>query len=707
MRTLTRFVLLAATMVAAALPPLAAAQEAEDPYLWLEEVEGERALGWAVEQSQATLAELEDHPVYDSIFRETLEILNSDDRIPFVAIMGDRLYNFWQDADHERGIWRRTTWESYLSGSPEWDVVLDIDALAERENVPWSYGGTTCLAPAYRRCMARLSRGGSDAVEIREFDLERKAFVEDGFFLPEAKQSVAWRGPDVLLVASDFGPGSLTESGYARIAKVWRRGTPLAAAETLFEADREHVRVGVGSMRTADTTYHVVFHTPEFFRSTTYLVQEDGSLLALDAPDDASKFVAGDQLVVYLRSPWEVGGRTYPQGSVIATDLTAFLAGGRDFQVVAAPGERRTILGASPTRDYLLVRVLDNVRGQLWRYRREGGEWVGERIPAPDFGSVNVTATDPESNRFFFTYSSYTQPNTLLLADEAGEVREIRSMPPMFDAEGLAVEQLEATSKDGTRVPYFIVHPEDMVRDGENPTLMYGYGGFQIPMTPGYSATTGKAWLERGGVYVVANIRGGGEFGPDWWRSAQKENRQRAYDDFIAVAEDLTRRGITSPARLGIQGGSNGGLLVGAAMTQRPDLFGAVVVQVPLLDMKRYHKLLAGASWVAEYGDPDNPDEWAYIREYSPYQNMDADVSYPTPLIYTTTRDDRVHPGHARKMAAKMMGMGHPVFYYENTEGGHGSGVTPEQRARMIAVSFTYLHERLMKARETVMGERR
>jgi len=689
--------ILAMAALAAGAPAHAQQETAPDPedaYLWLEDVEGERALDWVEARNRESLAALESQPVYDSIFREALEILSSDERIAYPSIMGDRLYNFWTDDEHERGIWRRTTWESYLSGEPEWEVLLDIDALADEEGVPWAYGGASCLPPDHVRCMVRLSRGGADATEVRELDLRTRTFVEDGFFLPEAKSSVAWRSGDELLVSTDFGDGTLTTSGYPRLAKLWRRGTSLDAAETLFEAAGTDMGVWVGSLETAERTYQIVSHRPSFFEGTTYVLEGD-SLRAVDVPADADPMLVGDQLVVYLRSEWEVGGATHPQGAVVAMPYQAFLAGERNFHVVVAPDERSTVEGVSSTRDYLLVSVLENVRGELWRYRLENGEWVGDRIEAPELGTVGVSSSDPHTNRFFFTYSSYTQPNTLYLAAEDGSVREVRQMLEMFDAEGLVVEQHEAASSDGTRIPFFIVHREGMAHDGTNPTLLYAYGGFQVSMTPGYNAIVGRSWLERGGVYVVANIRGGGEFGPAWHRAAMKENRQRAYDDFLAVAEFLVDHGVTSPEHLGIQGGSNGGLLVGAAMTQRPDLFDAVVIQVPLLDMRRYNKLLAGASWMAEYGNPDDPEEWAYIREYSPYQNVDPDADYPVPLFYTTTRDDRVHPGHARKMAALMSDMGHPVLYYENTEGGHGAGVTPEQRARMYAITYTYLLDRL------------
>ena len=677
-----------------ALSAATAAAQQPDPFIWLEEVEARRALEWVEAKNAATVAELSKSAVYEPIRRRTVEILDSHDRIAFPSILGDRLYNFWQDADNPRGLWRRTSWQSYLGGTPEWEVVLDIDALARGEDVPWAFGGATCLSPDYDVCLIRLSRGGADAVEIREFDMRTKQFVGNGFRLPEAKQSVAWVGRDALLVAGDFGAGTMTTSGYARIAKLWQRGTPLSAATTLFEAPAADVGVWVATIETAGRTHSVVIHRPDFYTGTTALVQ-DGRLTKLDVPLDADPDILGDRLFVYLRSPWQTGDSTYPGGSLIDIALADFLAGSRAFQVIVQPGERQTIQGVSTTRDHLLVSMLDNVRGELRRYTFADGRWSYETVPAPALGSIGITATSPVSNRYFFTYSGFTQPTTLYVADEDGGTREVKRLPEQFDAMDLVVEQHEATSKDGTRVPYFIVHRSGMPLDGRNPTLLYAYGGFEVSQTPAYNAITGAAWLERGGVYVVANIRGGGEFGPAWHRAALKENRQRAYDDFIAVAEALVARRVTTPEHLGIMGGSNGGLLVGVAFTQRPDLFNAVVVQVPLLDMQRYSQLLAGASWMAEYGNPDVAEEWEYISRYSPYQNLRSGVTYPEVLFTTTTRDDRVHPGHARKMAARMESMDLPFFYFENTEGGHGSGVTSEQRARTTALTYAYLWRKL------------
>jgi prolyl oligopeptidase len=676
------------------LVPAAALGAQDDPFQWLEEVEGSRSMEWVQAHNQATVAELEAHPAYQAIYRRSLQILNARERIASPEIRGGWIYNFWQDEQKPRGVWRRTSWESYLSPAPRWETVLDVDSLARAEQVQWSWSGATCLEPDDRLCLVQLSRGGADAVQVREFDTRAKAFVPNGFVLPEGKQDVSWRDESSLLVGRDFGEGTMTTSGYARSVRLWRRGTPLAAAATLLEVPETDMSVSPVTLRTADRSWHMVWHRPSFFETAVHVLQGD-RLVKLDLPLDANLLLVRDQLAVYLRSPWEIGGRTWAAGSLVAMPMERFLAGGRDFQVVVQPGERSTLLDISATRDYLLVSMLNNVRGELRRFALRDGRWVGETVPAPGIGSMDVAATSTDDNRYFFTFTGFTQPTTLYLSDERG-VREVARLPAMFDASGMVVEQFEATSADGTRVPYFVVRCQGAQMDGSNPTLLYAYGGFEWSETPAYSATIGSAWLERGGVYVLANIRGGGEFGPAWHRAGLKENRQRVYDDFIAVAEDLIARRVTSPRRLGIMGGSNGGLLVGVALTQRPELFNAVVAQVPLLDMRRYSHLLAGASWMAEYGNPDLPEEWAYISRYSPYLNVRPGQRYPRVLFYTTTRDDRVHPAHARKMAARMESMGYPVYYFENTEGGHGSGVTSEQQARGYAITYTYLLKRLM-----------
>ena len=692
--------LLALTVLALPATAQTAAPAADDPFLWLEDVEGEAALGWVEARNAETLDAYRAGPDFAPLYDRALALLTSDDRIAYPSLRGDHVYNFWTDDDNPRGLWRRATVEDYLAGDPDWQTLLDIDALGEAEGVNWAYKGTACLPPDGRRCLVRLSRGGADAVETREFDVEDVRFVEGGFVLPEAKGATAWVDENTLLVATDFGDGSMTTSGYPRVVKRWTRGTPLASAETVFEGETGDVGVWAASFRRGDEIVPVVMRRPSFFEGETWVL--DGSdLVRLDLPADADPGLVGDQMTVYLRSDWETGGAVYPQGALLGIAYDAFLAGSTDFDVIFQPSERQTVEGTSTTKNYVLVSLLDNVSGQLLRFRHEpapaeaGGQWVRDEVEVPPMGSVGVVSASDEDDRFFYAYNSFLQPTALYLAEADGSAREVRALPAQFDAAGLVVEQHEAVSADGTRIPYFLVAQEGVDLDGQNPTLLYGYGGFEVALSPSYNETLGAAWLERGGVYALANIRGGGEFGPAWHRAAQRENRQRAFDDFVAVAEDLVARGVTSPDHLGIQGGSNGGLLVGAAMTQRPDLFDAVVVSVPLLDMKRYHKLLAGASWMAEYGDPDDPDDWAFIRAYSPYQNVDPDADYPTPLFTTTTRDDRVHPGHARKMAALMASLGHEVRYFENTEGGHGAGVTPEQRATLAALTYSYLWDRL------------
>ena len=649
---------------------------AVDRFSWLENVESARAMTWVKNHNDATMRTLGSDPRFVPLRDRIRAILDFRDRIPAPDIEGNRIDNFWQDASHPRGIWRSSSWNSYVGGSPDWRTVIDVDSLARAEKVAWSWSGATCLPPAHRECLVFLSRGGADAVEIREFNVESGQFIKGGFFLPEAKQNVAWIGPDAILVSTDFGSGTLTTSGYPRIAKLWHRATPLASAITLFQGDSTDVSVGVGAVEVGETIIGTVGHAPTFFESTTYILRDD-SLVKLVLPLDADPAFLGDQLVVYLRSPWTVDRDSFPGGAIVATTLADFLAGQGKFSLLIAPGSRQTIDGMRTTKDYLLVHLLDNVRSKLLRFQRGRAGWMTDTVAVPDLGSVTGIATSAATNRFFFNFSGFTQPTTQYLADEDGSIRSLKSLPAQFDAKGLMTEQFEATSKDGTLIPYFIVHRDSLRLNGSNPTLLYGYGGFEISLPPGYNPITGASWLEKGGVYVVANIRGGGEFGPTWHRAAMKEHRQRAYDDFIAVAEDIIARRVTTPAHLGIMGGSNGGLLMGVMLTQRPELWNAVAILNPLLDMRRYNHLLAGASWMGEY------------------QNLRPGASYPRPFIGTTTRDDRVHPAHARKFAAKLEGLGQRVYFFENTEGGHGAGVTSEQQAQERALMFTYFWRQL------------
>ena len=698
---MTRTVALA---VALLLPSLLLAQEPEDPYLWLEDVLGERSVAWVEERNARALAELEARPEYAAVYERSLAIYDSQDRIPDPELRGEHVDNFWQDSEHERGILRRTTLESYRTASPEWETLLDLDALSAAEGETWVYGGSRCLGPEYRRCLVTLSRGGSDAAEERELDAVTGAFVEGGFFLPEAKSGVAWKDEDTLWVATDFGEGTLTDAGYARIVKEWRRGTPLAAARPILEIGPEDNGLWPASIETPEGRYPLVFRARTFFSGDTYLGIGE-RLVRLDIPEDAAfQTIFRDHAVFSLRSDWQIGETTYRQGSLLAGDLDDLLAGRRVFDVLFEPAERVFLDTVAATRDALLVTTLDNVTSRLYRMAFADGAWGREEIALPGLGTAAIAAASDTADVFFFTYEDFLTPDSLFLARGAA-AEKVKSMPAFFDATGLEVSQHEATSKDGTRIPYFLVAPQGLPADGTAPTLLYGYGGFEISQTPYYSAIVGAAWLERGGVYALANIRGGGEFGPAWHQAAVRENHHRNFEDFAAVAEDLVSRHVTSPRQLGIMGGSQGGLLVGGTFTQYPELFGAVVCQVPLLDMRRYHELLAGASWMSEYGDPDDPEDWAYIRTWSPYQLLRRDADYPSVFFWTTTRDDRVHPAHARKMVARMEEMGHPVLYFENIEGGHGSGAVNAQRAQIRALEYAFLWSRLSNVNESTEPE--
>ena len=668
----------------------------QDPYQWLEEVESQAALEWAENHSQQSAVKLKAHPQFDPIYQSNREIFNSAERIPAPQIRGDFIYNFWQDAQHRRGLWRRTELASYCSDDPLWEIVLDLDELAHSESEDWVWKGATWLAPQWDRCMVQLSRGGADAAQMREFDLPSKQFVADGFTLPQAKSWVYWRERDTLVVGTDFGPGSLTASGYPRQARIWRRGTDLALAPLLYEAAPSDMGLWGYIVATPEGPCEFIRRSITFFTGEYHAVVGDG-LVELDIPDDAElSSVFKGQVLVHLKSAWSSGDTTFPQGALISAPHDQLVAGRANFQVVRAPDPRSSIADTAATRDALLVDTLVDVDSQLFEYRLLDGQWQGQPLDLPDLGSIYLAGAEATAAHYFVWYSNFLTPQTLYMGDHSGQPpRSLKSLPAFFDAAPYITEQFHAPSADGTKIPYFLVRNQSLAYDGANPTLLYGYGGFEISMRPHYSPAIGRNWLDRGGVYVVANIRGGGEFGPAWHHAALKEKRQCAFDDFIAVAQDLIARQITAPAHLGIMGGSNGGLLVGAAFTQRPELFGAVACGVPLLDMRRYNKLLAGASWMAEYGDPDVPEEWAYIRQYSPYHKLATDRQYPQVFFYTSTRDDRVHPGHARKMVARMEAMGHPVLYYENTKGGHAAAADNEERAFMDALTWSYLLESL------------
>jgi len=687
-----------------------------DPHLWLEDVEGEAALTWVREQNTRSLDVLTGDKRYAQLEADALEIVNATDRIAYGVIRDGKVYNFWQDADNVRGLWRRTTLESYASETPDWETVIDFDALAEAEDANWVYKGANCFKPdgaEQTLCMMSLSNGGKDAVIQREFNLNTKSWVEGGFETPEAKQGLSWLDQDTVLISTDWGGdgSTLTESGYASVVKRWTRGTPLESAETVFTGEKTDVASSGFRIELDDgRTIGAIVKSDTFFTARYYLLREDGEPVQLPIPAKSNpNEVYQGQLLVSLQQDWtpEGQGTAFKSGDLISFDMEAYLANYDLPQVELAfrPTSRQSLEGVSRAGDTALISIHDNVVGKLLRLDRVDDAWTTSAVDLPGDGQARLAFADKKSDTVFINYEGFLTPDSLVSYNVASsEAASLKSIPAKFNAEGLAVRQLEATSSDGTKIPYFVVHREDIPLNGTTPTLLYAYGGFQISLTPSYSPITGKLWLENGGAYVLANIRGGGEFGPEWHQAGLKGNRQRIYDDFIAVGEDLIEQKITSPRHLGIMGGSNGGLLMGVMLNQRPDLWNAVVVQVPLLDMLRYHKLLAGASWVDEYGDPDNPEERPFLEQISPYQNFDAEADYPTPFFLTSTKDDRVHPGHARKMARLFEEAGKPFYYYENIDGGHSAAANQSERARRSALEFMYLTRTLRTQIATPLG---
>jgi prolyl oligopeptidase len=665
----------------------------DDPYRWLEEVDSPRALAWVRERSAATLAALTGDERFTVLRDDLRRVLDAADRIPVTTWHGGYLYNLWRDEEHPRGLWRRTTLAEYRRAVPEWEVLLDLDRLAGREGENWVWQDADLLRPGYQRALVYLSRGGSDARVVREFDLTSLSFVDDGFTLPEAKSDTAWVAAEEIFVGTDFGPGSLTSSGYPRLVRRWRRGTPLAAAEPVFEGGHDDVSVTAGHDPTPGYARDVVERRTDFFSSRRYVRPAGGELALLDVPPDADVELHREWLLIRLRRSWCVDGVEHPGGALLVARLAEFLAGDRSPTVLFEPEPRTSLVGTAWTRDHLILSVLTDVRSRLLRATPGPSGWTLEPLFGEELeGHVEVWDTNPdEHDEFLVSESGFTSPTRLWHGTVGGPLTPVRSEPALFDPAGVSVRQSFATSADGTRVPYFVVGRGG----GPAPTMLTGYGGFELSRTPGYDPLVGRGWLARGGTYVVANIRGGGEYGPGWHHAAMRERRPRAYEDFAAVAADLVERGVTTRDRLGVWGRSNGGLLTGVMLTRYPHLFGAVVSEVPLLDMRRYHRLLAGASWMAEYGDPDDEADWAFLSEYSPYHNLRSGQSYPPVLLITSTRDDRVHPGHARKMAALLAEHGHDVTYYENTEGGHGGAADNAQLAFMRALVYEFLWRRL------------
>ena len=688
----------AQTTVAKALP---ASTDGTDPFQWLEDKDGARSMAWVEEQNAKSLPVLENNPHYPGLYSDALAIAQAKGRIPYPDTIGGAIYNFWQDEQHVRGIWRRTTPASYASSSPAWTTVLDLDAISGAENANWVWKGADCAWPAERRCLISLSNGGEDAITVREFDLTTSAFVKDGFSLPRGKQNVAWENGDTLLVAREWSPGDLTPSGYPYIVKRLKRGQPLSSAVTVFSGEKTDVEVDPFALHDGSgNSLTLIRRGVTFFTSKYYLVTPGGvKELALPAKLDFQDMVDG-KVVVALNQDWDVAGKHFTQGSLLALDAAAMRADPSHLSpaLIYAPGPRESIDGVAATRSHLLVVIDQNVRGRGFVFTPgSNGTWTSTKLDLPDNAAINLVDTNDRNNAAFISVASFLVPTTLWSVDTANHnVAVVKSLPAQFDARNDVVEQHEATSKDGTRIPYFIVHPKNMQLNGANPTVLNAYGGFQISERPFYSGIIGKLWLERGGVFVLANIRGGGEFGPAWHEAGLKTHRQRIYDDFYAVAQDLVTRNITSPRRLGIMGGSNGGLLMGVEFTQHPEQYDAVDIQVPLLDMLRYEQIEAGASWVGEYGSVSVPAERAFLASISPYSNLRAGVAYPEPFIWTTTKDDRVGPQHARKFAAKLSAMGVPYLFYEVTEGGHGAGANLKEVARTSALQWTYFTMKLM-----------
>ncbi len=620
--------------------------------------------------------------------------------MPGASFAGDgSLRNFWQDKDHVRGIWRKTTLESYRTAEPAWETILDIDALSKAEGANWVFKGASCLPPADTRCLVTLSNGGKDAVTVREFDTTTKTFVDGGFTLPEGKQNYTWLDKDTLLVGREWKPGELTKSGYAYVLKTIKRGQPLDQASEVFRGTDTDVSVSPFVLRDADgKAVAVMAHRGvTFFESEVYLL-EGAKPVKLDLPLKSSiqGYVAG-QMVVLMEQDWPAKG--FKTGDLISFDL-AKLKAAPDKAVatlVLRPTARQSVEQVTTTRSKLVVGMLDNVKGAAKVFTHGAKGWTSQTLDLPANSSIGLGSNDDKNERLFLTVTGYLTPTTYWLADAGSlKLEQVKASPARFDASTHVVEQFEATSSDGVKIPYFVVRPKGVKYDGAAPTLLYAYGGFQQAMTPGYSGVMGKLWLERGGTYVVANIRGGGEFGPAWHEAGLKANRQKVYDDFFAVSQDLITRKITSPRRLGIMGGSNGGLLMGVALTQKPELYNAIVVQVPLFDMIRYSQIGAGASWVGEYGDPAIPSERTVIAKYDPYSNLKAGMKYPEVFIETSTKDDRVHPAHARKAAARLEELGYPVLYYENVDGGHAASANLAETARRQALEYTYLTRKLM-----------
>ena len=706
----------------------------DDKYLWLEDIEGEKALTWVKKHNETTVQQLKANPSFRMLENELKEILVAKDRIPYPQLFNKQVYNFWQDEKHVKGIWRRSSLKSYGSKETVWQTVIDLDELSKKEKINWVWKGAKCFEPKLVKCLVFLSNGGKDATEVREFDLEKLNFVDGGFKVPEAKHSIDWMDENHLIIGTNWGKDSLTVSGYPKIMKIWERGKSLDQAKEIFRGQDSDVSVAGWSSSDANGNYTFVSRAITFYEGINYILVNNSKLTEIPVPKDAELMaIYNNQIFYKLRTELKSGEQTFEQGSILAiginqTKLNALQETAEVFskpELVVKPAEGESFESLVATANALYLIGLKNVQSVMFALKNNGSaSWTMKQLDLPTAGNISLVSANAHQDDFIISFESFLKPTTLLLGAKIQQqilgakieqqpkqndqalsflntkqvvsFKSLKSLPSRFDAKNMVVDQHFAVSKDGTKVPYFVLRNKATRMDGKNPTLLYGYGGFEQSMSPYYASTWGRTWLSRGGVYVLANIRGGGEFGPKWHYDGIKEKKQNVFDDFYAVAEDLTSKGLSSPAKLGIMGGSNGGLLVGASFVQRPDLFKAVVCQVPLLDMLRYHKLLAGNSWINEYGNPDEPDARANILKYSPFQNVKAKEKYPKVFFITSTKDDRVHPGHARKMVAKMEDLGHQVFYYENTAGGHAADSDLNDKVFRKALEYSYLINELM-----------
>jgi prolyl oligopeptidase len=677
----------------------------EDPYLWLEEVEGKRAVEWAKDQNQKTNQKLAHSKRFEEMKEFTNENLESSNQIPNINTLGEYYYTLWRTKKNPKGLWKRTKISNRLKKIEEWETVLDIDRLAKKENKPWVLNSYTCLKPKETLCLLALSPGGTDAAVYREFNTRKKRFVKEGFVIPEAKTDVRWIDRHHLLVSSNFGEGSLTDSGYGRLGKVWRRGTPLSKAKTVFELPKDHLGMEFETYYDGNRHYTLA-QLHKGFWEKQILSAGKNFQRPINIPSTVQVLTIFSGFLIFeLKDNWETESFEYKKGQVLALNTESFgkEIGKQDLKLVYTPKAKASLLDVVALKDSLVFTVLENVKTKLKKISYKDGKFLSTNLKLASSSSViKMMDASRKENHLLFKAENYLKPSRLYYYDADTKKKSIlKSLKGKFKTKGMTLKQYWAKSADGTRVPYFIVGKKSALKKGKAPTILYGYGGFRINLLPRYNSEIGHNWLEQGGLFVLANIRGGGEFGPDWHQAALKENRQKAYDDFIAVAEDLIKRKLTTNNKLGIRGRSNGGLLVSAVMVQRPDLFGAVASIVPLIDMIRYTKLLAGASWISEYGDPSIPKERSYLQKYSPYQNVKKTNDYPAVFFYTSQKDDRVHPGHARKMAHKMQDMGFDdIYYYENQQGGHSTMVNLEEEAHRRALIYEFFHKHLFEEKK-------